>query len=195
MSDPEKRPEAPLVSVVIPNHNGRGVLARCLDSLRAQAFHDFEVIVVDNGSSDGSVAMVEEDYPEVTLVRSPVNLGFGAANNLGFERARGEYYALLNNDAVADPGWLEQLVSAARRAAPTCGMWACKVLLAGEDAIIDTVGHLLYGDGLNVGRGRGERDVGQYEAEEEVLFPSGCAALLSSRMIQEIGGFDPDFFA
>jgi GT2 family glycosyltransferase len=74
-------------------------------------------------------------------------------------------------------------------------MWASKILFYDHPDTIDTAGHLMYPDGLNIGRGKGEIDKGQYDREEEVFFPSGCAALYSKKMLDEIGYFDPDFFA
>jgi GT2 family glycosyltransferase len=104
----------PTVSVIIANWNGRHLLAECLDSLKRQTFRDFEVIVVDNGSADGSVDFLREKYSGFAVVLpQEKNLGFGVANNIGIRLARGKYVALLNNDAVADERWLEELVKAA----------------------------------------------------------------------------------
>ena len=183
------------VSVIILNYNGLHLLSECLDSLREQVFRDFEVIFVDNGSSDGSVAFVTENYPEVSIVENRKNLGFGEGNNVGIRLARGKYIALLNNDTKSHTEWLQRLFEAAERSPETFGMWASKILFYDNPDTIDTAGHLMYPDGLNIGRGRGELDQGQYDREEEVFFPSGCAALYLKKMLDEIGYFDPDFFA
>ena len=103
----------PVVSVITPTWNRRDLLRECLRSLAAQTFLDREVIVVDNGSSDGSAEMVLAEFPQVVLIRNAENRGFCAAVNQGIRQARGRYVALLNNDAEADPGWLEELVRAA----------------------------------------------------------------------------------
>ena len=92
-------------SVVIPNWNGRQFLKTCLDSLKAQTYDDVEIIVVDNGSSDGSRTFITEYYPEVRLIALKQNRGFTGACNLGMEAASGEYIALLNNDTELDRGW------------------------------------------------------------------------------------------
>lgn len=102
--------DAPFVSVVVVNFNGREHLGPCLDSLRAQSYSAFETILVDNGSTDGSAALVRERYPEVRLLEAGANLGFAGGNNLGVEAARGRWVALLNNDARAAADWLEELV-------------------------------------------------------------------------------------
>jgi GT2 family glycosyltransferase len=185
---------APLVSVVIVNWNGRHLLGECLDSLRAQSFRDFEIIMVDNGSRDGSAEYVRARYPAVTLVELPENTGFAGGNNAGIRIARGKYVALLNNDTRTDPEWLASLVREAE-ASPAAGMWASKILSYDRPDIIDNVGLLIYRDGLARGQGRLERDRGQYDVMREALFPSGCAALYRRRVLDEVGLFDEDFFA
>jgi len=185
----------PAISVIILNYNGHHLLSECLDSLRKQTFRDFEVIFVDNGSSDDSVAFVALNYPEMSIVENRKNLGFGEGNNVGMRLARGKYIALLNNDTKTHPEWLQRLFEAAEHSPETFGMWASKILFHDKPDTIDTAGHLMYPDGLNIGRGRGELDRGQYDREEEVFFPSGCAALYLKKMLDEIGYFDPDFFA
>lgn len=188
-------PPVLVVSVIIVSHNGIHLLGECLDALRAQSFRDFEVIVVDNGSTDGSVDFIREAYPEVKVIAMDKNTGFGGGNNAGIKEARGKYIALLNNDAVAHKDWLKALIEAAENSPEGYGMWASKTLLYDRRDIIDTAGHLIYPDGLNVGRGKGETATGRYQLEEEVFFPSSAAALYLKKMLDDIGLFDEDFFA
>lgn len=183
-----------MVSVIIVNWNGRHLLGECLDSLMAQRFLDFEIILVDNGSHDGSVDFVREHYPAVRLIVLDENRGFSEGSNVGIRCATGRYVALLNNDTKADPGWLEQLVYAAE-AAPAAGMWASKILSYANPRIIDNVGLLIYRDGLARGRGRLEYDDGRFDQAAEALLPSGCAALYRKAVLDEIGLFDEKFFA
>lgn len=189
---------APDVSVIVVNWNRRALLEQCLASLAQQRGILPEIVVVDNGSSDGSVDAVEQfrrSYPgPVQLISNSRNLGFCAANNQGFAAARGEFFALLNNDAEAAPEWLVELRRALRER-PEAGMAASKILVWEDPRIIDKVGHLIYPDGQNRGRGTGEIDRGQYDREEEILWPDGCAAMYRRSMIREIGGFDEDLFA
>jgi GT2 family glycosyltransferase len=187
--------EKPLVSVVIPNVNGREMLLGCLRSLERQTFKDFEVIVVDNGSSDGSAEAVKAEFPWLgVVIENRTNLGFARACNQGIEAADGEYIALLNNDTEAHPDWLSELVRAAGEN-PATGMFASKTLFFDRRDTIDTAGHLVYPDGLNRGRGRMEVDRGQYDAKTDVFSPSGCAALYWTKMFDEIGVFDEHHFA
>ncbi len=184
----------PQVSVIIPNWNRRDLLRACLRALYAQTFQDFEAIVVDNGSTDWSAEMALAEFPAVVLIRNAENRGFCAAVNQGIRQARGRYVALLNNDAEADPRWLEELLRGAAQAQDV-GMCASKILFFDHRGVIDKVGHLIYPDGQNRGRGCGERDQGQYDRLEEVLLPDGCAALYDRRVFETAGLFDEDFFA
>src|SRR5262249_23851004 len=153
----------------------------------------FHVVVVDNGSEDGSAEMVLEwvsRFPvPLHLIQNKTNLGFCAANNQGIAQSESEFIALLNNDAEADPGWLAAL-DESMSANDEFGMTASKILVWENPTIIDKVGHLIYPDGQNRGRGSGEIDRGQYDRDEEVLWPDGCAALYRRAMLDEIGGFD-----
>ena len=182
-----------MISVVIVNWNRKELLRACLQSLARQQNVAFETIVIDNGSVDGSADMAEGEFG-VRVIRNGENRGFCAANNQGIAAARGEWIALLNNDAEAEPGWLAALARVCNRA-PDIGMAASKVLVWEDPRRIDKVGHLIFPDGQNRGRGTGELDNGQYGREEEVLWPDGCAAMYRKEMLDRIGGFDEDFFA
>jgi len=185
---------SPLVSVVVVNWNRGDLLRACLRSLEAQSFRDFEILVVDNGSGDGSPAMVEAEFPAARVIRNDANRGYCAANNQGIAAARGRYVALINNDAEADPRWIEELLGAFR-VADDVGMAASKILVWESRGTIDKAGHLIYPDGQNRGRGTGEADWGQYDRVEETAWPDGCAAMYRKDMLDAIGGFDEDFFA
>ncbi len=184
--------------MIVVNWNRRELLHQCLRSLDLQTYEPFEVIVIDNGSSDGSLELLESLATSfrrpLRVLRNQENRGFCAANNQGFDVARGEYLALLNNDAEADPNWLAALVETAAADA-SIGMVASKILVWEDPRKIDKCGHLIYPDGQNRGRGTGQIDHGQFDRVEEALWPDGCAALYRREMIQQIGGFDEDFFA
>ncbi len=175
------------------NWNRRELLRACLDSLQRQCEAAFEVIVVDNGSTDGSAEMAEAEFG-LRVIRNRENRGFCAANNQGIAAAQGDFVALINNDAEAAQGWLAALHRACC-GAPDIGMAASKVLVWEDPSRIDKAGHLIFPDGQNRGRGSGAADRGQYNREEEVLWPDGCAAMYRKAMLHEIGGFDEDFFA
>jgi len=187
----------PLVSVIIVNYSRAALLEACLRSLLQPQGVPFEAVVVDNGSTDGSVETVEAfaasaPFP-VRLLRNAENLGFCAANNQGIRASAAPFVALLNNDAEAEPEWLLQLHSAFED--PRVGMAASKMRVYEDPRIIDKAGHLIWLDGQNRGRGTGERDCGQYDQREEVLWPDGCACMYRRAMLDDIGLFDEDLFA
>jgi GT2 family glycosyltransferase len=184
----------PRVTVVIPNWNGERFLEICLGSLRAQTFGDFETVLVDNGSSDSSVAFVEENFPEVRLLRLPENLGFSAAANAGIRAAEADLIVLLNNDTEVDSGWLEALVRAADEH-PEAGFFASKLVDFRNRRLLDGAGDALRRSGLPYRLGHGEIDRGQFEREAFVFSACAAAALYRRSVFEEIGLFDEDFFS
>ena len=188
----------PAVTVAVINWNRRELLTACLQSLARQSHLSFEVIVVDNGSDDGSAVLVKDmsaSYPvPLRLITNSYNRGFCAANNQAIAASQSELIALLNNDAEAEPEWLAAL-EAVIRTSGDVGMAASKILVWEDPTRIDKAGHLIYPDGQNRGRGAGELDRGQFDRIEETLWPDGCAAMYRRAMLDEIGGFDEDFFA
>jgi GT2 family glycosyltransferase len=183
------------ISVIIPNWNGLTYLGTCIEALKRQTYADFEVIVVDNGSTDASVPFLKTKYSSfVQLIELPKNTGFDYATNIGIAQAQGKFIATLNNDTEADPRWLEELIKG-MDFQEQVGMCASKILFFNQRHIIDKVGHVFYPDGQNRGRGCMEKDRGQYNKIEEVFFPDACAALYRMEMLKEVGLFDEDFFA
>jgi len=186
-----------LISIIVVNWNGQHLLGECLESLSKQTWKQTELILVDNGSTDGSREFLvswAKRLPNAQTLLLPHNTGFCKANNLGFAKARGEWIALFNTDAVAEPNWLAELV---RYGDPSrrIGMLASKILFQNPPGVIDKAGHLIYWDGQNRGRGTMELDVGQYDKPEEILWPDACAALYHRKIFEETGGFDETFFA
>jgi GT2 family glycosyltransferase len=185
----------PTVAAIILNWNGRDHLAACLPSLFAQTYRNFEVIVVDNGSTDGSQDWLRAHYPQVRLIENPTNRGFAAANNQAIRTTQAEYIVLLNNDTIADPGWLAALVDAAE-SDPAIGMVAAKMLLASSPGIIDSAGIAIDRAGIAWGREGGRPDQPATNgAPVEVFGASGGAVLYRRALLNDIGLFDEAFFA
>ena len=183
------------VSVVVPNWNGRHLLEDCLESLLGQTLRA-RVIVVDNGSTDGSAALVRSAYPAARLVELDSNQGFAGGVNRGIEAAMGDgssLVALFNNDARADAGWLEHLVGT-MDSRPEAGIVTSKVLQA-DGRHIDSAGNHYSTWGHPFPRGRDELDLGQYDQAELVFGASGASSLYRVEMLRRIGLFDEDFFA
>ena len=183
------------VYVVIPNWNGADRIRACLDSLLAQT-QEHQIIVVDNGSADGSVELIEKDYADVVLIKHKRNLGFTGGVNAGIKYAIGQgaqYVALLNNDAVAEKTWLKQLVEFLDYNAKA-GIATSKIC-DDKKTHLDSTGDLYTIWGLPYPRGRGEEYGDKYDDENWVFGASGGASLYRVKMLERIGFFDNDYFA
>jgi GT2 family glycosyltransferase len=195
LTDQSVAAECPSVTVVIPNWNGRELLASIsLPALVAQTFVDFSVVVVDNGSTDGSASYVKSHWPGVGVEELSTNVGFAAAVNIGITAATSEFVALLNNDVELDRRWLEEMVSAAQEL-PEAGSLACRIMDFDDRTLITTVGDCLSAGGTIFWRGWGERDTGQYDRLEPVFSACAAAALYRRDAFETIGLFDEEFFA
>lgn len=181
------------VEVILVNWNGKKIISECLDGLRQQTYRDFVITVVDNGSSDGSVEWIKKQYPEVHVIPLDHNSGFCMGNNMALAKVKTEYVALLNNDAVAFPEWLSEMLTTLEKN-PEAGFAASQILFYDDPEIIDRAGDSYTIAG--VGRFRG-RDIPamKYNGSPQWVFgASAAAALYRVRMLQDIGFFDEDFF-
>ncbi len=182
------------VSIVIPNWNGKHFLKDCLDSLLLQTYKDLEIIVVDNGSKDGSVEFLQANYPQVKVPCFEKNTGFSPAVNRGIRESKGEYLALINNDTVVDALWVEELVKALK-AHPEIGSVGCKMLAYDDRTLLDGVGDGYRRGGLPGRIGHREKDTGLFDEERYILGACGGAAMYRRSMFVDIGLFDEDYFA
>lgn len=183
------------VTVVIPNWNGVDLLAESLQSIEKQT-HPANVVVVDNGSTDGSVELIKDKFPKVTLIELTENTGFTGGVNAGISHALengAEAVALFNNDAEAEPNWLEKLVDAMQDH-ETIGIVTGK-LMRQDKKHFDSTGDFYTIWGIPMPRGRNLEDKGQYGQIESVFGASGGASLYRAKMLKEIGLFDARFFA
>jgi N-acetylglucosaminyl-diphospho-decaprenol L-rhamnosyltransferase len=182
----------PAVSVIIVTYESRPVLTRCLAQLKAQTFQDFEVLLVDNGSTDGAARTAARSDPTLQLIETGTNLGFAEANNIGAARARGRWLALLNPDAFAEPDWLERLVAATREW-PEVGCFTSLQAAADDPGVLDGAGDAMTVLGLPYRMGhRGPRTAVR---AGEVFSPCGAAMLVERETFLTLGGFEPAFFS
>ena len=181
-----------LVSIVIPNWNGKIYLKDCLEAVRAQTYRNFEVLLIDNASSDSTPEFIREYFPEVQIISLFQNRGFSGAANEGIQRANGEFIALLNNDAKPDPQWLEELVKAIQTS-PDVGFCASKILIAPQGARIDAAGDSYIPFGVAFKRGHALPN-NRYSRQELVFGACAAAALYRRSIFSDIGLFDEDFF-
>ena len=185
--------ENPLASVIVPNWNGMRFVGMCLDSLAQLHFENFEVIVVDNGSEDGSREMIEEKYPWVRLLKLPDNMGFAIACNEGIKASKADYVVLLNNDIEVVPDWLTELYEGMERH-PECGMGTTKMMFLDNRDVFYNTGDLFHSWSAGGGRGQGEKDNGQYDQEDYVFGACAGAGIYRKELFKKIGLFDEDFF-
>jgi GT2 family glycosyltransferase len=191
----------PLVSIIIPHFNGKEILNNCLQSLENTTHENKEVILVDNGSTDGSVEFAEKNFPWIQVVRKYKNLGYAGGCNAGIRKARGAYILLLNNDTLFESGWLSYLVEACEH---DIQIAACqpKVLSLQNNSKFDyagAAGGLLDVFGYPFARGRLfftlENDKHQYDDVRDIFWASGTACLIRKSALEKVGYLDEDFFA
>jgi len=188
----------PLVSVIMLNYNGKTYLKRCFESLKLQSYPNFEVIMVDNASTDDSVKYTKKNFPWVKVVQSPANLGFTSGNNLGYKNANGEYLIFLNNDTYVNREWLEELVNAIKNG-KNVGMAQSLILDYEKTDTVQCAGLYLikecgwtwafckdmpYKDFLK-----------EYNSDSIDIFAGfGASVIIPKKLFEKIGGFDEKFF-
>lgn len=182
-----------IVSVVIPNYNGKHFMDACMQSLRKQTIKNFEIIVVDNGSVDGSIPYIKEKYPEIILIDMKENTGFSGAVNAGIQHAKAPYIFLLNNDTECEPDCIEQLCYTIQKKDNIFSV-ASKMVQYHNRQLLDSAGDVYTMVGWAFNRGNGKR-VSTYEREEKVFTACAGAALYRKSVFEWIGLFDEDFFA
>lgn len=184
-----------LISAVVLNWNGKNVISDCLDSLLAQTYPLREIIVIDNGSGDGSLEMIRQRYSgNIRIIQNSENLGFAEGCNIGIRAARGEFIALINSDAALHAEWMNEMARV-MRVSEKIGMCASKIYFWEKKETLENTGQTISRDGFGLTRGRLEKDFGQYDSRHAVLCPSGCAGLYRRSMLEECGLFDQKFFA
>jgi GT2 family glycosyltransferase len=182
-----------VVSVIVLNYNGRKWLGGCLEALAAQAgAPEFETILVDNASSDGSAGFVRREHPDVKVIESRSNIGFAAGNNLGARHASGQYLVFLNNDTVAAPDWLGRLC-AALDARPDFGLATSRLVLMDDPSRLDSAGDGYLRAGGAYKRGH-RRSSAEYSESREVFGACGAAFAIRRDVFDVLGGFDESFF-
>lgn len=183
-----------LASVIVVNFNGRHFLDECLGALEGQTLprHRYEILLVDNASSDGSAEYVRANFPGVRVIDAGGNLGFTGANNLGFRLARGRHVVLLNNDTRPEPGWLAALIAAAD--GDRVGGVTSRVLFRDEPHLVNSTGVVLLRDGRGADRDLRRPDGPETRLTAEVFGGCGASLLLTRELLDDVGGFDPALF-
>lgn len=183
-----------VASVIIPNWNGKHLLKTCLSSLKNQTFSNFETIVVDNGSTDGSVEYIKRYFSKIKIVALDKNYGFAKAINIGINKSQGNYLILLNNDTEADKDSLNYLVKAAKKY-PEVGFVATKMLNFYHRNIIDSAGDYIDEVGHANNIGLGEKDGPKFNKGGYLFLVTGGGSLLKRQVLEKVGLFDEHYFA
>lgn len=181
------------VTIVIPNYNGKHFMEPCLSSLSKQTYKNFHILVVDNASSDGSIEYVEENYPDIELIKLQKNYGFSKAVNIGIQHSRTPYVILLNNDTTVDTRYVEEMVKAIEKS-PKIFSVSSKMIQMYHPELIDSAGDLYTLLGWGVCRGCG-RPVSNYTKYDEIFTACAGAAIYRRSVFDEIGYFDENHFA
>lgn len=181
------------VSVIIVNFNGIELLPECLNSISQQSLMPHEIIIVDNGSTDDSVKYLKKNYPVVKIIELEKNLGFAKGNNLGIKHAEGDYIALINNDAVADPRWLEEMVGVLENSSDA-RFCTSKILNYYDHSIIDSAGDYI-GIAKAYKRGNERPDTEVFNKQEYVFSACAGSAMYRRSMLDETGLFDEMFIS
>lgn len=182
----------PFVSVIIVNFNGETDLEECLPSVLKQNCPDFEVILVDNNSSDDSVRFVRKNYPSIRIIQNNKNYGYTKSNNIGFLATSGKYIIVLNPDTVVEKNWLSELVRAMEEN-PRAGICQSKILLYDHPDIINTDGNIINFLGFAWAGNHKKKDMHENEIKD-VAYPSGCSMIIRKSALDETGLFDEDLF-
>lgn len=186
---------SPLVSIITVNYNQAQVTCELLASLRKLTYPQVEVLVVDNASPTDDPGIIEQLYPEATLIRSPKNLGFAGGNNLGIMAAKGQYLLFLNNDTEVEPDFLEPLVALFEQD-PKAGIASPKIIYFNSDNLIQYAGSL----GINPMTGRSvtlgclEQDQGQHNTSKVTALADGAAMMVPTRVVRQVGLMPELFF-
>lgn len=178
------------ITVIIPNWNGKKLLEECLKSLKSQTLKDFSIIIVDNGSTDDSVDLIEKNYPEIKIIKLNKNHGFAYACNCGAKYSKTKYIALLNNDAIADKNWLKNLLIEIEKN-KDIGSCSSKMIKYFNRNIIDNCGHKFSLTG-NVDIGIG-KNINKFNNKKEIFGVCGGAAIYLRKAFIKVNGFDTLF--
>lgn len=191
----------PKVAIVIPHVKGEEILRRCLLSLKKTTYTDYEIVIIDNGSTDGSVDRIQNEFPEVCVLRSPINLGFAGGCNLGIRSTQSPYVVLLNNDTEVTENWLGPLIEEMDKD-PSVAAVQPKLLSLENRERFDYCGAAggeidLFGYPFAWGRlfDSIEIDEGQYDDRKQVFWATGAATVLRRSALDSVGLMDETFFA
>ena len=182
----------PLVSIIILNYNAGDLLLNCVDSVFKSTYPNFEVIIVDNLSTDNSHIRCKEKFKKIQLIENEKNLGYCEGNNVGIKSAKGEFILILNPDTIVDPDWLNELFRAYHKHGEA--LYQPKHLSLKEKSAIMSTGNMMNVFGFGYAREKGQKDVNQHNTIEQIGYASGTCLFIPSSIFKNVGLLDPFIF-
>lgn len=182
----------PLISVIILNYNAGDLLINCVESILNSKFSNFEIIVVDNVSTDQSHSRCKEKFNQITLLENKANLGYCEGNNVGIRIAKGDFIVVLNPDTIVEPSWLNELLAAFDKYGD--GIYQPKILSLNEKNVLQSTGNMIHLFGFGYSRDLGVIDSNQHNVIEEIGYAAGTCLFTSSTTFKKVGLFDPFIF-
>jgi len=182
-----------LTSIIVLNYNAGELLLNCIESIFKTKNIEYEIIVVDNVSTDNSHKKCKEKFPQIRLIENKENLGYCEGNNVGIRNANGEFIVILNPDTIVEPNWLDELMKAFLKFGD--GMYQPKILATTDHNLILSTGNMVQLFGFGFSRGRGEKDSNQYDNDQNISYASGACLFTSSKIMKSLSGFDSFLFA
>ena len=182
----------PLVSIIILNYNADDLLLNCVESVLHTKYDNFEIIVVDNASTDNSHKKCKEKFEEIFLIENKENFGYCEGNNTGIRKAKGDFVVILNPDTIVEPTWLQELISAYNKLGD--GLYQPKILSLYEKNILQSTGNMLHLFGFGFARDKGLEDTDRYDEVEQIGYASGTCLFTSLAVLKKIGLLDSFLF-
>jgi len=176
----------PLVTIIIVNYSEKALLSDCLVSVKQTIYDNFEIVVVDNHSNDGSVELLHKEYPDVKVIELEKNFGFAFPNNLAAKKSKGKYLVFLNNDTIVEPDWLTEMVTVLEK---DDEIKIAQSLLMKPDGSVDSSGDFID----NLGRAYSKHDIPK--KIREILSPKAACMIIDKEFFLNLGGFDESYFA
>ena len=187
-----KNDSSPLVSIIILNYNAGNLLLNCVDSVFKSTYPNFEVLVVDNISTDNSHIICKEKFEKIHLIKNKENLGYCEGNNVGIRNADGEFIVILNPDTIVEPNWLNHLMSAYSKFGE--GLYQPKFFSLNEKLVLQSTGNMLHIFGFGFARDKGKADDEKIKSVEKINYASGTCLFTSKIVLDKIGLLDPFLF-
>jgi len=182
----------PLISIVVLNYNAGDLLINCVESLKKSSYQNFEILIVDNISSDNSQTKCKEKFPDIKLIQNEKNLGYCGGNNVGINHAKGDYIVILNPDTIVDSNWLKELIFAYEEFGE--GLYQPKILSVNEDNILQSTGNMFHIFGFGYARDKGKRNSDSIQEIERIGYASGTCLFTSRKVLDQVGLLDEFLF-